>query len=270
MLLVAVLALQPTVEMKEFRSSYVLQAPAAYSDARSWPAVLEFHGEEETAAKAAEGWRAEKGCFVIAPRALGGAWTAKDAAFVKACLDDAKSRVRIDPLRVLASGGDAALEWAASNPAIVSACFLHGAKGGGGRKEGAPPILLASGGPDDRNVALDWFARKAPPRTTLEIVQELIREKRFLDASLAGIDLMEQPEQARLARFQLSRVEGEGIMALGAVELLMSERRYLDAWTRCAEAAVQFSWMPSGEKIRKRLAQLEKDARVRAARQLDD
>ncbi len=283
MILAALLVLQERVELKEHRSHYWLAAPADYGDGSSWPLLVELHAEaprsEGPARKALAGWRgtADRGFFVLAPQSRSARWgaeqAASDAAFLKACLDDAKSRYRVDPLRVLVTGegagADYALDWSTANRALVSGCFLRGA---GDRKagEGAPPVLPGDSSEAARAAALAWFRAKAPPRSSLEIVQDLVREGRWLDASLVGADLMERPDWAPLARFQMSRVEGEGLMALGKVELAMVDRRYLDAYARCREAAVQFAWVPAGEKARKRLAQLETDPRVRAARQLDD
>lgn len=263
-LLAAVLALQDRVELKEHRSYYLVQAPAGYSDAKSWPAILELHDDGSDAAKAADGWR-EKGFFVVAPQARG-KW-GSDPAFLRACLDHAKSKYRIDPLRVLLSGAgagaDYALEWGSRNGSLVGGVFVRDRAA---PKEARPPVFAG----DSRADALSWFARLAPARSSIEVVQDLVKDGRWLDASLVCADLMDQPDQARLARFQMNRIEGEGLMALGKVELTMTDRRYVDAWTRCRDAAVQFSWVPVGEKIRKRLSQIEGDPRVRAARNLDD
>lgn len=267
MILAMLLALQDRVEMKDHGSHYLIEKPAGYADTRSWPAVVELHDEaepsEQPARKAIAGWKAApgRGFFVIAPQARTARWGA-DPAFVKACLDDAKTRYRLDPLRVLVAGTGCALEWATANGAAVAGCFLREGKA---PERGFP--VLAGGSPEG---ALAWFARTAPARSSLDVAQALVKDGRWLDASLVCADLMEMPEWARLGRFQMSRVEGEGIMALGKVELAMTERRYLDAWARCRDAAVQFTWVPAGERIQKRLAQLEADPRVRAARQLDD
>lgn len=273
---VALLALQDKVEMKEHRSYYLVKTPAGYSDAKSWPAVVALHdettGDEEGARKAHQGWGIAKsaGYFVIAPQSRG-KW---GGDFVKACVDDAKTRYRIDPLRVLLTGAgkgaDHALSCATKNAGLASALFLQDLKERNLSRDGAPPIREDESTEHTRALALGWFEKTAPERSSLEIAQGLVRDGRWLDASLVCADLMDRPDVARLAKFQLSRIEGEGIMELGKVELTMTERKYVDAWARCRAAAVQFAWVPIGEKIRKRLGQLEADPRVRAARNLDD
>lgn len=107
-------------------------------------------------------------------------------------------------------------------------------------------------------------------RGDLPYADELQRQGRWLDASLVCIDLLDNPEVERLARTKLRSIEGAAIIELAKVEISMSDRKYKDAILRCRDAARQFSWVPSGERIRKRLGELESRPEVKKAMQTDD
>ena len=102
------------------------------------------------------------------------------------------------------------------------------------------------------------------------MADELQRQGRWLDATLVCIDLLEKPEVERLARTKLKSIEGAGIIELAKVEIAVSERHYKDAVLRCRAAARQFAWVPPGEKLRKRLGELESRPEVRKALETDD
>jgi poly(3-hydroxybutyrate) depolymerase len=306
---------QDRVEMKAYGSFYLVGKPAGYADARSWPVVIDLHAAGAGADQAAGRWRdaaAERGFFVLAPRAPGASWRPSDEAFVRACLSDAKTRFRLAPERVLlsgfSSGADLAGEVAAHHPALFAGCAVF-------MPRAAPPVprsklpycvvtgaadeaaargaarrgasALANGGMDvlarevpgmghavpggeEHRRVLEWFEGKAPAAAGAEAVDRYLEAGRFLDASLACAALMERPESQAVARTQLRRIEAAGMVALGSVEVAFANRKYADACLRCREAAVQFAWMPVGEKIRKRLAELESDARVKRALSAED
>ena len=82
MLLALLLLLQDKVEMKEFKSSYLLTKPAGYTDRASWPAILDLGGPKDPL-------REPEG-FVVAPVERA------DEAFLLACLSDLKTKFRVN------------------------------------------------------------------------------------------------------------------------------------------------------------------------------
>ena len=110
-----------------------------------------------------------------------------------------------------------------------------------------------------------WLDQIVPLKPALEAMDEYARQSRYLDASLAAMDLMDKPETERFARTRIQSFEGAGLISLARVELAVADRRYKDAYLRCKEAAREFAWLPVGEKIRKRLAELAVKPEVRKA-----
>jgi hypothetical protein len=280
MLLAIVLLLQDKVEMKDFKSSYLLTKPAAYTDRASWPAIVDLGAEPP----------AEPGGFIVS---LG---ETHDDAFALACLADLKTKFRVNPERVIARGGAAALALASAHPDLFAGCVLQRARAFPPAKK-APPcvVFLAMADPDRAKVAaaamvmkksgvdielreaaarpgaiLDAIGPKIHPRGDLPKADELQRSGRYLDASLVCIDLLDNPEVERLARTKLKSLEGLAIMELAKVEIAMADKKYKDAILRCREAARQFAWVPPGERIRKRLAELELRPEVKRALETED
>ena len=126
------------------------------------------------------------------------------------------------------------------------------------KADAEPGLVLRSIGP------------KLRPRGDLPKADEFQRQGRYLDASLLCIDLLENPEVASLARTKLKSIEGAAIMEIAKVEIAMADRKYKDAILRCREAARQFAWVPPGERIRKRLAELELRPEVKRALETED
>ncbi|HLY09816.1 MAG TPA: hypothetical protein VKW04_10970 [Planctomycetota bacterium] len=282
MILALLLCLQDTVEMKAYQSSYEVVKPADYGDRMSWPAIVDLGNPKDPAR--------EPGAFVLVPGSR------KDEAFVLACLLDLKSRYRINPERVLVRGGWAALTLATDHPELFAACALRRPRGFTPPKK-APPcaVFVAPGDPDRVQVLaaamvmrragndvdlreagdrpgeiLEALGPRIHPKGTLTTADDFQRQGRWLDATLVLIDLLDNPEVARLARTKLKSIEGTAIIELAKVEIAMSERKYKDAVLRCRAAAFQFAWVPPGEKIRKRLGELESRADVRKALEADD
>jgi hypothetical protein len=283
MLLAIVLLLQglpDKVEMKDFKSSYLLTKPAAYTDRTSWPAIVDLGGDPP----------AEPGGFVVS---LG---ETQNDAFALACLADLKTKFRVNPERVVARGGAAALALASAHPDLFAGCVIQRARSFPPAKK-APPCVVFLGKADadrakvaaaamvmkkagvdielresdDRPGAiLDAISPKIRPRGDLPKADELQRSGRYLDASLICIDLLDNPEVERLARTKLKSIEGLAIMELAKVEIAMADKKYKDAILRCREAARQFAWVPPGERIRKRLAELELRPEVKRALETED
>ncbi len=259
-------------------------------------------GAAAAAWRAAAGAR---GYIVVAPEVSPERRRAKDEAFVRACLADVKTRCRVDPERVLLSGFSKGAEWAAeiagAHPRLFAGtalllprearagkgkqppCYLLVGAGDPDRKKGREAASqLANGGVDvlareapglgrerpsreECRRVLDWFEAKAVPRGDLDAAGDFVEQGRYLDASLVLFPLMDRPDLERYARIKLQVIEATGIAALSSVEVAFANRRYADSALRCREAAVQFTWLPIGEKIRKRLATLEADERVKRA-----
>jgi len=76
---------------------------------------------------------------------------------------------------------------------------------------------------------------------------------------------MDREKDRVLVRAKLEKIEAEGIITLGNVEVAFANRKWLDAYLKCRRAAAEFAWAPVGEKIRKRLGELESHPRVRKA-----
>lgn len=270
------------VELKEFKAFYRLMRPAAYSDHVSWPAMIDL-GDERDPLREPEG-------FVVAPEGR------RDEAFVLACLTDVKTRFRVSPERVAVRGGGAALELAAAHPDLFAACAVQHARAFVPLKK-APPctFFVARSDPDRakvvvaamimKNTGVEVEVREAAERpgaifaalapriraaASLPKADDLQRSGRILDASLMCIDLLDNPEVERLARTKLKSIEGAAIIELAKVEISMADRKYKDAVLRCREAARQFAWVPTGEKIRKRLGELELRPEVKRALETED
>ncbi len=282
MILALVLLLQDRVEMTDFKSSYLVTRPAAYTDRASWPAFVDLGGAKDPAR--------EPDAFVIAPVER------MDEAFALACLADLKTRYRVNPERIVARGGYRALELASSHPDVFAGCVLQHARAFMPVKKSPPCIVfVAPEDPDRLKVAaaamvmkksgvdvevreadgrpgalLEAIARKIHPRGDLRKADELQRAGRYLDASLICIDLLDNPEVERLARTKLKSFEGAAIMELAKVEIAMADRRYKDAILRCREATRQFAWVPPGERLRKRLGELESRPEVKRALESED
>jgi hypothetical protein len=276
------LLLQDTVQMKDFKSSYAVAPPADYSDRSSWPAIVDLGNPQDPAR--------EPGAFVLRPGSR------QDEGFVLACLLDLKTRYRVNPERVLVRGGSAALTLAAEHPELFAACALRRPRAFLPPKK-APPcaVFVAPDDPDRWKVLaaamvmkksgldvdvqeatdrpgeiLAALGRRIHPRGDLPMADELQRQGRWLDASLILIDLLENPEVGHLARTKLRSIEGTAIIELAKVEIAASERKYKDAVLRCRAAARQFAWVPPGEKLRKRLGELESRPEVKKALETDD
>lgn len=304
MALILAFLLQDTVELKDHGSSYLLHKPAAYTDRTPWPLVVHLEARGGKASDGIERWR-DRGFLVVAPqrREMG---REREAGFVRGCLQDAKARVRVDPERVLLAGrddaADLAASLAASDPELFAACAPFGLSAAPDVKGKSPPFhivirkeadlrkkgreaasALANAGADvlsrvgfdpeveDEPKVLEWFGSKVKARGDLETADRYLEARRYLDASLVCLGLLDRGEaEQRQVRLRLRKIEAAGIVTLGSVEVALSDRKYLDAWLRCRDAAAEYAWLPVGEKIRKRLGELESDARVKRAREIED
>lgn len=284
MLLAMLLLLaQDRVEMKDFQSSYVVSKPEEYHDRASWPVVFDCGG-----VKAAP---REPGAFVVRLD------DRHDEKFILACLLDLKTRYRVHPERVIARGSGDALTIAIRNPDLFAGVVVQDTHNVAFDKQKPPPCLfmLPKGDPQAvRAVTVAMMMRKRgddvevrPPsdepgailgallprlkvRGDLPKADELQRQGRYLDASLILIDLLDNPETERLARTKLKSLEGAALIELSKVEIAMTDRKYKDAVLRCREAAKQFAWIPTGERIKKRLGELESRPEVKKALETDD
>jgi predicted esterase len=306
MAILILFCLQEKVPVAGYESHYLLERPADYSDTRSWPVLLDLRGEGEDAGRAIAAWRgAAKGYVLAAPEVSAERRRPRDEAFVRACLADLKTRLRVDPERVLLSGyskgAELACEIAASHPGLFAGTALLLPREAQAGKSKAPPCYVLLGGADPERKkgreaasalanggvdvmareapglarerprgeecrrALEWFEAKAAPKRGLDAANDFADQGRWLDATLVLVSLMDRPDLERYARIKLQVIEGAGIAALSSVEVAFANRRYADAALRCREAALQFSWVPVGEKIRRRLATLEADERVKRA-----
>lgn len=283
MLLALLLLLQDRVEMKDFKSSYLVTAPEGYHDRTSWPLVVDCGGVKAPAR--------EPGAFVLRVD------DRHDEAFILACLTDLKTRYRVNPERVIARGTGDALTLASRHADLFAGVVVQDSYNIAFEKQKPPPFLLMlpkgdgaavravtvammmkKRGDDveireaaDRPGAiLDAMSPRIKPRGDLPKADELQRQGRWLDASLILIDLLDNPEMGRLAQTKLKSFEGAALIELSKVEIAMTDRKYKDAVLRCREAAKQFSWVPTGERIRKRLAELESRPEVKRALETDD
>ncbi len=277
--LLAALLLQERHELREFRGGYTLVTPEGIDAKRSWPSVVDLNTS-----------LVFPGRVVLRPdRREGGL----EEAFVRACLADAKTRHRLDPQRVaLAASDEAAPEALAAAGAagdLFAAVILARPARFTPPRRSPPCLILLDRSHQDRGGAAAaallmkkaklavqvqplessdpgaWLDGAGPPRPAHEAMDEYARQSRYLDASLAAMDLMDRPETERFARSRIQSFEGAGLMSLARVELAVVDRRYKDAYLRCKEAAREFAWLPVGEKIRKRLAELEAKPEVRKA-----
>jgi hypothetical protein len=282
MLLAMLLLLQDKVEMAEFKTSYAVVRPASYNDRESWPVIVDLNTGKDPIR--------EPDCFVLSPG------DRKDEAYVLACLADLKTKYRVNPETVVVRGGTAALVLAAGRPDLFAGCILYRPLAFPPAKK-LPPcvIIVAPGDPDRvkvvaaalvmRKKGLDVEVRgpsdqpgamraaigpKLHPREDLQKADDYQRAGRFCDASLVCIGLLENPQTERLARTKLKSIEGAAIMELAKVEVAMADKKYKDAILRCREAARQFAWVPPGERIRKRLAELERRPEILRALESED
>ena len=282
MLLALLVLLQDAVEMKEFKTSYRLVAPASYSDRVSWPVIVDVGTGKDPVR--------EPDCFVLAPGER------KEEAYVLACLMDLKTKYRIHPEKVVVRGGAAALSLATAHPDIFAGCVLYRPLAFQPVKKLPPCVVIVAPTDPDRakviaaalvmrkwgvdvevrdpdarpGLVLRSIGPKIHPRGDLPKADEFQRQGRYLDASLVCFDLLENPEVAALARTKLKSIEGAAIMEIAKVEIAMADRKYKDAILRCREAARQFAWVPPGERIRKRLAELEQRPEVKRALETED
>lgn len=282
MILAMLLCLQDTVELKELQASYAVTRPVDYHDRISWPLVIDLGNPKDPAR--------EPGAFVLNPGRR------QDEAFVLAALKDLKTRYRVNPERVIVRGGSAAIRLASENPDLFAACAIRrplvfeppkklppsslfvAVEDRDRFKAMAAAMVMKKAGVDiDVRVATDMpgellaaLGPRIKPRGDLQLADELQRQGRWLDASLVCIDLLDKPEVERLARTKLKSIEGAAIIELAKVEIAVSERRWKDAVLRCREASRQFAWVPPGEKLRKRLGELESRPEVRKALDAED
>ena len=276
------LLLQDKVDLKEFKSSYVLIRPAAYSDRSSWPLLLDL-GNPKDAVR-------EPDCFIVRPA------DPENEALALASLADVKTRYRIHPERVVVCGGAEALNLAAARDELFAGCVLRQARALRPPPKCPPCILFVGKDDPDRvramaaamamkKAGVDVEVREASekpgailqaidpkihPRGDLPKADAFQRTGRFVDASLVCFDLLDDPKVEFLARTKLKSIEGAAIMELAKVEIAMADKKYKDAILRCREAARQFAWVPTGERIRKRLAELESRPEVKRALELED
>lgn len=314
MALLLLLCLQQTVEMKDHGSSYLLRLPPGYDGSSPVPAVVHLHGRGrgEGASDASARWAATadaRGFVVIVPDAAGRAWSPARAAFVRACLDDAKTRAWIDPSRVLLTGhgegAGLAVQAAGAMSDVFAGCAPFGLSG---RPEvgGGPPICFVVGSEDPerekvvelaaalvkagrdvrahivmgtgreeppaaaRERVLGWFEERVPSRMEMSRVDLFMKAGRYLDASLVLMALMDRAGVAREVRWELQRIQSHGLFELGKVEIARTERRYVDAYVRCRRAATDCAWLPVGDALRKKLEQLGADPKVRKALERDE
>jgi hypothetical protein len=283
MILALLLCLQDTVDMKDFKSSYTVVKPADYTDKRSWPAIVDLGHPKDPVQ--------EPRCFVLRPAELRG------EDFVLACLMDLKTRFRINPERVIIRGDVFAMSLASNHDDLFAACALRRPPFFG-KVSKAPPCVLflsprdpdrlklivqagvlkkegisievrdATGEPDEIADAIDTKLR---PKANVLYALELEKQSRWLDATLICIDILEREgAEQQAARTLLRSVEGKAIIELAKVEVAVSERKWKDAILRCRAAARQFAWVPSGDRLRRRLAELESRPEVQKALAADD
>lgn len=282
MLLALLLLCQEKVELKELSASYVLTKPAGYTDRKSWPLVWDLRRSAKPVS--------EPDAFVISPL------DRVDEAFVQLALMDVKSKYRVNPERVVAVGDETVLPVIAGMSELFAAiavplpraftppkksppCVFFLAKDAGSPvAAAAAAMVMKKQGIDvelrewsDRpGVVLDALAPKIHAKGSLPKADELQRSGRYLDASLLCIDLLDNEEVQRLAQTKLKSIEGAAIMELAKVEIAMADKKYKEAILRCRNAARQFAWVPSGERIRKRLAELESRPEVQRALKTED
>jgi predicted esterase len=301
MMIFLFLAFQDVVEMKEHRSNYLLLSPVAYVDTKSWPLILHLEPRTEGPEAAARRWKDEGHVVVIPHRKdLSGE---REIAFLLDCLKDVKGRLRIDPERVFLSGkgegADLAVALAIREPELWAACGASGiirAPEISGPIQRPPFHLSLSGNAEERKAGQDaaaalsragakvvqassdlnggpgseptlrkWFDAQGKPRDSIEAVDGFLAQGRILDATLEALKLMDREKDQILVRAKLEKIEAEGIITLGNVEIAFANRKWLDAYLKCRRAAAEYAWAPVGETIRKRLKELEAHPRVKKA-----
>jgi len=284
MLVALLLCLQDTVPMRDFQASYTVVKPADYTDKKSWPVIVDLSVPKEPVR--------EPRCFVLTPEEL-----VPGPDFVPACLTDLKTRYRINPERVILRGGLRALAAASSSKELFASCALRRIPLIGPVAKTPPCVLFLSPKDPDRLklIVQAGFLQKAgttvevreatgepdeiadvidsrlQPRSNVTYAVELMKQDRWLDATLVCIDIVEREgAEEKSARSLLKSIEGNAIIELAKVEVAASERKWKDAVLRCRKAARQFAWVPTGEKIRKRLGELESRPEVQKALSTDD
>jgi hypothetical protein len=279
MLFALLLLCQDPVEMRDYKSSYLLTRPAAYTDRSSWPVLLDL--PDGPAAPP------EPDAFVITLK------DRQDEAFVLACLTDVKTKYRVDPERTVLRGcgrlAGKALEIGGAQPELFAACVLY-RPGRFKPVKKAPPCkaFVSLADPDYRStipalmvmrkdVEVDvlepgptFAVLTLKPRANLQVADEMQRQGRYLDATLVCIALLDRPELERLARTKLKSLEGVAVIEMAKVEIAVSERRYKDAYLRCRDAAAQFAWLPPSERLQRRLSELASRPEVKRAMETDD
>lgn len=282
MLLSLLLLLQDRVELPEHKTSYLVVRPAAYSDRSSWPVIVDVGTGKDPVL--------EPDAFVLSPGER------KEEAVVLACLADLKTRYRVDPEQVVVRGGAAALSLAVARPDLFSGCVLYRPLAFKPVKKLPPCVVFVAPADPERapviaaamvmrksgvdvevrsvddgpGLVLRSIGPKLHPRGDFQKADEYQRAGRYCDASLVCIGLLENPQAEWLARTKLKSIEGAAIMELAKVEIAMADKKYKDAILRCREAARQFAWVPPGERIRKRLAELERRPEILRALETED
>jgi len=282
MLLALLLLCQDKVELKEFGASYVLTKPAAYTDHSSWPVIWDLRYGKPVR---------EPDAFVITPV------DRMDEAFVQAALADVKSKYRVNPERVIAVGNHTVIQFVAGMSELFAGIAVYFPRSFPPPNKAAPCVFFLSTEDNEKVVGgiaaamimkkrgidvelREWTGRpgailealspKIHPKVDLPKADQLQRAGRYLDASLLCIDLLDDPEFGKLAQTKLKSIEGAAIMELAKVEIAMADKKYKDAILRCREAARQFAWVPPGERIRKRLAELERRPEILRALETED
>jgi hypothetical protein len=282
MLIALLFLLQDRVELPEHKTSYSVSRPASYTDRSSWPVIVDVGTGKDPVR--------EPDAFVLTPG------DRKEEAVVLACLGDLKTRYRVNPEKVVVRGGALALSLAATRPELFAGCVLYRPLAFKPVKRLPPCVVLVAptdpergpviaaamvmrksgvdvevrGVDDGPGLTLRSIEPKLRPRGDLQKADEYQRAGRYCDASLLCIDLLDNGEVERLARIKLKSIEGAAIMELAKVEVAMADKKYKDAILRCREAARQFAWVPPGERIRKRLAELERRPEILRALETED
>lgn len=273
------LLLQDRVDLPDFKTSYQVTRPAAYTDRESWPVIVDLNTGKDPLL--------EPDAFVLVPAEK------KDEASILGCVADLKTKYRVNPELVIVRGGAAAMSLASTRPDVIAGCILYRPLAFTPPKRLPPCVVLVDRADPDRiNVvaaamamkkrgldvevrgatdrALPAILAKLHPKEDVQKADEYQRAGRYCDASLVCIGLLENPKTEWLAKTKLKSIEGAAIMELAKVEVAMADKKYKDAILRCREAARQFAWVPPGERIRKRLGELERRPEVLRALETED
>lgn len=274
-----VLLAQDRVDLPEFKTSYQVARPAAYTDRESWPVIVDLNTGKDPLI--------EPDAFVLAPAEK------KEEAVLLACIADLKTKYRVNPELVVVRGGAAALSLASARPDVIAGGILYRPLAFMPPKRLPPCVVQVDPSDPDRvkvvaaamvmkkrgldvdvrgagDRALQAIVAKLHPREDFQKADEYQRAGRYCDASLVCIGLLENPKTEWLARTKLKSIEGAAIMELAKVEVAMADKKYKDAILRCREAARQFAWVPPGERIRKRLGELERRPEILRALETED